>query len=97
MMFPEGTRIAVGKRGKYKLGGAVIAVQTGARVLPVAHNAGLLWPRNSFLKYPGKVTVVIGKPIASAGHTPEELMREVEDWIESQVEILVGAERPHAA
>ena len=97
MMFPEGTRIAVGKRGKYKLGGAVIAVQTGARVLPVAHNAGLLWPRNSFLKRPGRVTVVIGEPIASAGHTPEQLMRKVEDWIEAQVEILVRAERENNA
>jgi 1-acyl-sn-glycerol-3-phosphate acyltransferase len=97
MMFPEGTRIAVGKRGKYKSGGAVIAVQTGARVLPVAHNAGLLWPRNSFLKRPGKVTVVIGEPIASAGHTPEQLMRKVEDWIEGQVEILVRAEREENA
>jgi 1-acyl-sn-glycerol-3-phosphate acyltransferase len=76
-----------------QLGGAYIAVQTGARVLPVAHNAGLLWPRHSFLKYPGKVTVVIGEPIDSAGQTPEQLMRKVEDWIEGQVEILVRAER----
>ena len=54
VIFPEGTRIAVGKRGKYQLGGAWLAVQTGAPVLPVAHNAGMLWPRNSFLKYPGQ-------------------------------------------
>ena len=72
-------------------------LQTGARVLPVAHNAGLLWPRNSFLKRPGKVTVVIGEPIASAGHTPEELMREVENWIEGQVAILVRTEREENA
>ena len=97
MVYPEGTRIAVGKRVRYKLGGAHIAAQTGARVLPVAHDAGLLWPRNSFLKRPGKVTVVIGKPIASAGQSPEELMRKVEEWVEGQVEILVRAERPHAA
>ena len=97
MIYPEGTRIAVGKRGVYKLGGAYIAVQTGARVLPVAHNAGLLWPRNAFLKRPGKVTVMIGKPIESAGHTPEQLMRKVEDWIEGQVEILVRAAREQNA
>lgn len=97
MVYPEGTRIAVGKRAKYKLGGARIAVQTGARVLPVAHNAGLLWPRNSFLKHPGKVTVVIGEPIASAGLAPEELMRKVEDWIEGQVEVLVREGRADAA
>jgi 1-acyl-sn-glycerol-3-phosphate acyltransferase len=97
MIYPEGTRIAVGTRGKYKLGGANVAVQTGARVLPVAHNAGLLWPRHSFLKYPGKVTVVIGKPIDSAGHTPKQLTRMVEDWIEGQVELLVRAERKNNA
>jgi 1-acyl-sn-glycerol-3-phosphate acyltransferase len=97
MVYPEGTRIAVGKRIRYKLGGARIAVQTGVRVLPVAHNAGLRWPRNTFLKRPGKVTVVIGRPIDSAGHTAEELMRKVEDWIESQVEILVHAEPANAA
>ena len=46
---------------------------------------------------PGKVTVVIGEPMASAGHAPEQLMRKVEDWIESQVDILVRAERADAA
>ena len=97
MIYPEGTRIAVGKRGRYKLGGAYIAVKAGARVLPVAHNAGLLWPRNSFLKRPGKVTVVIGKPIDSAGQTPEQLMRKVEDWIEGQVDMLLRTERADAA
>ena len=97
MVYPEGTRIPVGTHGKYKLGGARIAVQTGARVLPVAHNAGLLWPRNSFLKRPGKVTVVIGEPIDSAGQTPEQLMRTVEEWIEAQVEILLRTEGENAA
>jgi 1-acyl-sn-glycerol-3-phosphate acyltransferase len=92
MVYPEGTRIAVGRRGVYKLGGAVIAVNTGARVLPVAHNAGLVWPRNSFLKHPGKVTVVVGPPIESAGLTAEELMRRVEEWIEGEMERLTPPE-----
>ena len=70
----------------------MIAVNTGARVLPVAHNAGLVWPRNSFLKYPGKVTVVIGPPIDSAGLTPEQLMRRVEEWIETEMERLTPPE-----
>ena len=92
MVYPEGTRVGVGRRGVYKLGGAVIAVNTGARVLPFAHNAGLVWPRNSFLKYPGKVTVVIGPPIDSAGLTPEQLMRRVEEWIETEMERLTPPE-----
>jgi 1-acyl-sn-glycerol-3-phosphate acyltransferase len=89
--YPEGTRIPVGKRGTYRRGGATLAVSTGARVLPVAHNAGVVWPRNSFRKYPGKVTVKIGAAIASEGQSPENLMHKVEDWIEGEVEQLVAA------
>jgi len=100
MVYPEGTRIPVGRRGTYKLGGGILAVQNGVSVLPVAHNAGLVWPRNSFVKYPGKVTVVIGEPIDTRGLTAEEVMRRVEDWIEGQMAALTPAPRsepPHAA
>jgi 1-acyl-sn-glycerol-3-phosphate acyltransferase len=92
MVYPEGTRVAVGRRGIYKLGGAVIAVNNRAKVLPVAHNAGLVWPRKSFRKYPGKVTVVIGPAIDAAGLTPEQVMRRVEDWIEREMERLTPPE-----
>lgn len=93
MIYPEGTRIPVGKRGTYRRGGATLAVNTGARVLPVAHNAGVVWPRNSFRKFPGKVTVKIGTVIASEGQSPDNLMHKVEDWIEGEVEQLVAAAR----
>jgi 1-acyl-sn-glycerol-3-phosphate acyltransferase len=89
LMFPEGTRTAAGKRGNYRRGGAALAINTGAKILPVAHNAGLLWPRNSFVKYPGTVTVVVGKPIETKGREPAELMREVEEWIEGQMRELI--------
>jgi len=91
MVYPEGTRVAVGRRGIYKLGGAVIAVNNGAKVLPVAHNAGLVWPRNSFRKSPGKITVVIGPAIEAAGRDPRELNAEVQEWIESRMRTLSGA------
>ena len=100
MVYPEGTRIPVGRRGTYKIGGAVLAVQNGVRVLPVAHNAGLVWPRKSFLKYPGKVTVVIGEPIGTTGRTAEEVMQKAQDWIEGQMATLTPAhllDAPHAA
>lgn len=93
MIYPEGTRIPVGKRGTYRRGGATLAVHTGAKVLPVAHNAGLVWPRNSLLKYPGKVTVKIGTAIESEGHSPDSLMRQVEEWIEGEVAVLVANAR----
>jgi len=91
MLYPEGTRVAVGRRGKYRAGGAHLAISLGAKVLPVAHNAGLVWPRNSFLKYPGKVTVIIGAPIDSRGHTPESLNAKVEEWIENRTAQLCSA------
>lgn len=88
VMFPEGTRIPVGKAGKYKTGGARLACRTGAPVVPIAVNAGELWPRRSFLLHPGMVTVSIGAPIASQGKSAEELNREVEDWIEAEMRVI---------
>ncbi len=85
IMFPEGTRIAVGKKGQYKSGGARLAIRTGAKVVPIAHNAGECWPRKAFIKTPGLVTVSIGPAIASQGKTPDALMREVEAWIEQEM------------
>ena len=85
IMFPEGTRTPVGKQGKYKTGGARFALEAGAPVVPIAHNAGRVWPRNSFIKYPGVVTVSIGKPIDTTGMTPDQLNRRVETWIEAEM------------
>jgi len=87
-IFPEGTRVQPGKRGKYHLGGALLAVNCGAPVVPVAHNAGLLWGRGAFLKRPGTVTVEIGAPIDSRAHTPESLNAAVEEWIEERMAAL---------
>lgn len=85
VIFPEGTRIPPGQRGKYRPGGARLAVQTGASVLPVAHNAGSLWRRNAFLKYPGLITVSIGAPIRSDHEDAESLINRVEHWIEEEM------------
>lgn len=85
LLFPEGTRIAPGKAGRYKMGGARLAVAAGAAVVPVAHNAGECWPRNAFIKRPGLVTVSIGPPIATAGLDANEVNRRAQDWIESEM------------
>ena len=84
VVFPEGTRVAPGRRRKYQLGGAWLAAYAGAPIVPVAHNAGRVWPRNSFLKFPGKVTVRIGPRIESAGRDPETINAMAEQWIEAQ-------------
>jgi 1-acyl-sn-glycerol-3-phosphate acyltransferase len=85
VIFPEGTRIPYGKRGKYKIGGAMLGESSGAPVVPVAHNAGKLWGRGAFLKYPGTITMSIGQPIDPAGLKAEEISRRVEDWIEGEI------------
>ena len=85
IMFPEGTRIPRGMKGVYKSGGTRLAIETGAPVIPVAVNSARCWPRKAFIKAPGIVDFSIGKPIPSAGRKPDELMREVEAWIELEM------------
>ncbi len=84
-IFPEGTRVAPGTRGRYGIGGAYLAAKTGAPILPMAHNAGECWRRNAFLKYPGKVTVSIGPLIKTVGREPGEIIADVENWIEAEM------------
>ena len=57
---------------------------------PVSLNSGEFWPRNSFLKYPGTVSVIIGKPIAHNNGNEAELMAQCEQWIESQQPLITG-------
>ena len=85
IMFPEGTRIPRGKAGQYKSGGTRLAIETGAPVVPIAVTSAKCWPRKAFIKRPGIVDVSIGKPISSLGRTPDELLTEVQTWIESEM------------
>jgi 1-acyl-sn-glycerol-3-phosphate acyltransferase len=82
VIFPEGTRVAPGSRGRYNVGGAWLAAHSGYPIFPIAHNAGYCWPRRGFIKYPGTIQLVIGPPIPSAGQKPQTLIRLTEDWIE---------------
>lgn len=85
VIFPEGTRVAAGTRGRYHVGGARLAERTGYPVVPVAHNAGDYWARNSVLKRPGRIKLVIGPVIESKGKRAGELNQMVETWIENKV------------
>jgi 1-acyl-sn-glycerol-3-phosphate acyltransferase len=84
VIYPEGTRIRAGTRAKYKTGGARLAIALGAPILPIAHNAGYLWPKGLFGKRPGTVTLSIGTPMPPSGD-PQTLMQNVERWIEEEV------------
>lgn len=96
LLFPEGTRIAPGQTGRYRPGGARLAVRAGVPVVPIAHNAGEYWPRLAFLKNPGTVTVSIGPPIYPDGLSANDLNRQVEDWIETEMRRLNPERYPHA-
>ena len=85
IMFPEGTRIERGQSGQYKSGGARLAIETGAPVIPIAVSSAKCWPRKAYIKRPGIVDVSIGKAIPSNGRQPDELMQEVQTWIEAEM------------
>ncbi len=88
VVFPEGTRVAPGERRHYQLGGAWLAAASGAPIVPVAHNAGLVWPRNAFVKRPGTVTVRIGPPIDTLERDAKAANAMAETWIEEQQKAL---------
>ena len=85
VVYPEGTRIRAGTRAHYKSGGARLAIALGIPIVPVAHNAGYLWPKGVLGKRPGTVTVSIGPPIRPEGDDMQRLIAEVESWIENEV------------
>jgi 1-acyl-sn-glycerol-3-phosphate acyltransferase len=85
VIYPEGTRIRAGTHAKYKTGGARLAMQLGVPIVPVAHNAGWIWPKGVFGKRPGTVTISFGPPISPVGKDAQKLTAEVEQWIENEV------------
>jgi len=88
VIFPEGTRMAPGEHGKYHIGGAWLATHTETQVVPVAHNAGKFWAKNSFIKKPGVIQIHIGKPIQTVNVKTDALNSQVEHWIESEMATL---------
>lgn len=92
IIFPEGTRVAPGEKKAYLPGGGMLAVKAKANIIPVAHNAGHLWPRNSLIKRPGTITLVIGPVIESTNKSAKKITTEVEAWIETTVSSLPNLE-----
>lgn len=90
VIFPEGTRIARGFIGRFGIGGARLAVETGYPVIPVAHNAARAWPKHGFVKYPGVIKMVIGEKIASKDVAAGDLNQQLFDWMEDKMTQLEG-------
>jgi len=96
-IFPEGTRMPPGETRRYGISGAALAHEANVPIVPVAHNAGDVWPRLSFVKRPGTVRFVIGPPITAQGRQPRETNVVVQDWIENKMrEISVAYGAPPA-
>lgn len=85
ILFPEGTRVAHGQRGRYNISGAKLAERTQVPVLPIAHNSGVFWSRRAFLKRPGCIELVIGQPITTVNRSAADINRAAEDWIEARM------------
>lgn len=94
LIFPEGTRIAPGTRKKFNKSGAAIACRAGVPVVPVAHNAGEIWPNDSWIKRPGTIHVAYGPAIETAGRKPDAVIADVEAWVEAKLQEISSVQRP---
>lgn len=90
MIMPEGTRMPPGRTGRYHPGVYALYKYLGLPVVPVAHNAGLFWPRNGFLKRPGTIAIEFLEPI-QPGLDRDAFMATLEDRIESAARRLYEA------
>lgn len=96
LIFPEGTRGLPGVKQPFKGGGALLAKESGARILPVAHNAGQFWSADGHF-HPGTIKVVIGPVIDPAGKSTREISQAVESWITSTRDRLEAEETARRA
>jgi len=87
IIFPEGTRMPYKQTKKYGLSGALLAKGAGVPVLPISHNSGKYWKRRGLIKHPGKIVFSIGSPILTKGKSIEEINREAQTWIESEIRV----------
>ena len=79
-----------GSKGRYKSGAARTAQLLEMDIVPVALNSGDFWPKNSFLKHPGEISVIICPPIKHDSGSITELTAAIEETIESQMPRITG-------
>lgn len=89
LIFPEGTRVAVGAEQPYQVGTAALYRQLGVPVVPVALNSGLFWGRRQFVKRPGRITVEV-LPAIPPGLAREAFMTTLRERIEGATGRLVA-------
>ncbi len=89
VIFPQGTRLPPGVRKPYKVGVAALYQELQLPIVPMALNSGLFWPKGSFIKKPGLITIEFLPPIP-AGLPRTEMMRRLFDKLEAASDRLAG-------
>lgn len=95
VIFPEGTRREPGAEPHYKYGIVRLYTELNIPVIPIAHNAGLYWPRHKFLRYPGAIRARILPPIEPGLDKDVFLARLIEETETACDELLLLASQDH--
>jgi 1-acyl-sn-glycerol-3-phosphate acyltransferase len=93
IIYPEGTRRPPGAEPAYKYGIVELYAQLGLPVVPVAHVAGLYWPRRKFVRYPGTIKARFLKPIPPGLDRDEFMARLIGETEAACDELLIDAAR----
>jgi 1-acyl-sn-glycerol-3-phosphate acyltransferase len=88
VIFPEGTRVPHDAPVRLTSGGVRLACATGAMIVPVVHNAGKVWPAKGWPTGAGHIRVVVGPTLSPAERSPQELIHDVHDWMQSELKKL---------
>lgn len=92
LIFPEGTRVAIGDERPYQIGTAALYRQLGVPVVPVALNSGRFWGRRKWVKRPGVIDVQV-LPAIPPGLDRETFMTTLRERIETATARLVEMEQ----
>ena len=84
LIFPQGTRVKLDEQPPFKKGVGRIYKALNLPCVPVALNTGKVWPKNSFLKYPGDIHISFLEPIMS-GKNNEEFIKDIENKIYTEI------------
>ena len=84
VIYPQGTRVLPNEKSPFKKGVGRIYKALNLPCVPVAHNTGKVWPKNSFMKYPGNIHISFLEPILS-GKDNEEFVKDIENKIYAEI------------
>ena len=87
LIFPQGTRIKYKEKVPFKKGVGRIYQTLEIPCVPVALNSGKVWPKNSFNKYPGKITISFLNPIFP-GLEKEKFIERLQTDIYKEIDLI---------